>query len=159
MSPGAGQLRQTKEATDPNARTRLHTLLSFSLVRFLWCFIEVAIKSQNQNAWCVPHCLDGGKRQDGHPTAYHHNIDDIHFTSIQTTKIPSQYWWHKFHQNEFMSTKQYKIIIIIIYVWTFSLHQGGIVMSRQITHAQLSNIHPLAHIHAFDKHLHKLSTS
>ena len=29
---------------------------------------------------------------------------------------------------------------------TFSLHQGGIVMSSQITHTQLSNIHSLAHI-------------
>ena len=125
MSPSAVQLSQTKEAIDANARTRLHTLLSLSLVRFLRCFIEVAIKSQNQNARCVPHCLNGGKRQEGHPTAYHHNIDDIHFTSIQTTRIPSQYLWQKFHQNEFMSTKPYKIIIIIIYVWTFSLLRRG----------------------------------
>ena len=29
---------------------------------------------------------------------------------------------------------------------TFSLHQGGIIMSSQITHTQSSNIHPLAHI-------------
>ena len=29
---------------------------------------------------------------------------------------------------------------------TISLHQGGVVMSSQITLAQLSNIHPLAHI-------------
>ena len=29
---------------------------------------------------------------------------------------------------------------------TFSIHQGGVVMSSQITHTQSSNIHPLAHI-------------
>ena len=29
---------------------------------------------------------------------------------------------------------------------TFSLDEGGIIMSSQIMHAQLSNIHPLAHI-------------
>ena len=29
---------------------------------------------------------------------------------------------------------------------TFSLHQGGVVMSNQITHTQSSNIHLLAHI-------------
>ena len=27
---------------------------------------------------------------------------------------------------------------------TFSLHQGGVVMSSQITHARSPNIHPLA---------------
>ena len=30
---------------------------------------------------------------------------------------------------------------------TFSLHQGRVVMSSQITHTQSPNIHPLAHIH------------
>ena len=34
--------------------------------------------------------------------------------------------------------------IIIIY-HDFSLHQGGVVMSSQITHTQSSNMHPLAH--------------
>ena len=29
---------------------------------------------------------------------------------------------------------------------TFSLHQGGVVMSSQIMHTQLFNIYPLAHI-------------
>ena len=29
---------------------------------------------------------------------------------------------------------------------TFSLCQGGVVMSSQITYTQSSNIHPLAHI-------------
>ena len=44
------------------------------------------------------------------------------------------------------------IIIIIIfskkgqYTMTFSLHQGWVVMSSQITHTQSSNTHPLAHI-------------
>ena len=28
----------------------------------------------------------------------------------------------------------------------FSIHQGGVVMSDQIAHTQLSNIHPLAHV-------------
>ena len=29
---------------------------------------------------------------------------------------------------------------------TFSLHKGGVVMSRQITHTHSSALHPLAHI-------------
>ena len=29
---------------------------------------------------------------------------------------------------------------------SFSLHQGGVVISSQITHTQSSNVHPLAHI-------------
>ena len=32
------------------------------------------------------------------------------------------------------------------YTVTFSLHQGGVVMSNQITHTQSSNLNPLAHI-------------
>ena len=32
------------------------------------------------------------------------------------------------------------------YTMTFSLRQGGVVMSSEITHAQSSNIHSLAHI-------------
>ena len=34
-----------------------------------------------------------------------------------------------------------------IYAMTFSLHQGGVVVSSQITHTQtVIKIHPLAHI-------------
>ena len=31
-------------------------------------------------------------------------------------------------------------------IMTFSLHQGGVVMSSQITDTQSSHIHPLAHM-------------
>ena len=43
-------------------------------------------------------------------------------------------------------TAYWKFIIVILYIMTFSLHQGGVVMSSQITDTQSSIIHPLAHI-------------
>ena len=36
---------------------------------------------------------------------------------------------------------------------TFSFHQGGVVMSSQIMHTQLSTMH-IAHLSPYTKHLH-----